>query len=57
MGKAALGVAIVAPEEGSYEWQKKKKIRTTSDNLFYMGITLTLIGIVLQTIGALLIDD
>lgn len=53
MGQAALGIAIMAPEERSVEWKEKDRLRKISDWLFYGGMVLTLAGIIAQTIGVL----
>ncbi len=52
MGKAALGVAVYAPEEGSPEWRQKERLRKLSDWAFYLGVLFSLIGVGLQTYGA-----
>ena len=54
MGKAALGVAILAPDEGSPEWKEKEALRVKSDRWFWLGIGLTALGVIVQTIGSLL---
>jgi len=54
MGKAALGVAMWAPDEGSPEWNRKVKLRKISNGCFCVGIFLTSLGIVLNTWGSLL---
>jgi hypothetical protein len=54
MGKAQLGVAVLAPEEGSAEWRKKEQLRARADCWFWVGIGLTACGVVLQTLGGIL---
>ncbi len=54
MGRAGLGVAIFAPAEGSAEWHEKERLRRRADCLFYVGLVLTAIGVVLQTLGGIL---
>jgi hypothetical protein len=53
MGLAALGVAVISPDEESAEWKKKEKLRKTSDQFFYGGMVLTLVGVIAQTVGVL----
>lgn len=54
MGKAGLGVALIAPAENSPKWKEKERIRKISDILFYIGMVLSCMGIVTQTIGVLI---
>lgn len=54
MGPAALGVAVLAPERDSPEWQKKERLRARADCWFWVGIAATSVGVVLQTWAALL---
>lgn len=54
MGSAKLGLAVLAPEEGSSDMQNKKHLRTQSDFWFWVGLALTALGVVLQTISALI---
>jgi hypothetical protein len=54
MGKAELGMAVLAPNEGSPEWQEKERLRARADCWFWVGIGLTACGVVLQTLGGIL---
>jgi hypothetical protein len=54
MGKVELGVAVLAPKEGSAEWQEKERLRARSDCWFWVGVGLTACGVVLQTLGGIL---
>jgi hypothetical protein len=54
MGDAALGVGVFAPDERSTEWRAKKRKRQIADRCFYVGLVLTALGVVLQTIGGVL---
>lgn len=54
MGKAAMGVAVLAPDKGGPEWRKKEALRSKADWWFWIGIALTAVGVVLQTLGAIL---
>jgi len=56
MGEASLGVAVLAPEKESSEWEEKVRQRTCSDISFYTGVALTAIGIILQISGTILAD-
>lgn len=49
MGKAQLGVAVLAPEEGSPEWKEKERLRASADRWFWTGLVLTAAGILLET--------
>lgn len=49
MGKAQLGVAVLAPQEGSPEWKEKERLRASADRWFWTGLVLTAAGILLQT--------
>ena len=53
MGNAALGIAIIGPNENSPAWKEKIQTRQLVDIFFYFGIFLTAIGIVLQTVGSI----
>ncbi|MDE0086922.1 MAG: hypothetical protein OXU23_14475 [Candidatus Poribacteria bacterium] len=53
MGNAALGIAIVGPNENSPAWNEKVQTRQLADIFFYFGLFLTAIGIVLQTMGSI----
>ena len=50
MGETNLGVAVLAPDLNSPEWKEKVHKRKVVSNLFYSGLVLTSIGIILQTI-------
>ncbi len=54
MGKAGLGVAIIAPDEGSLEWKKKEALKSKADFLFYFGLGFALIGAGLNTWGLII---
>ena len=54
MGRAKRGIAVWAPEEDSPAMAEKKRGLQRADFWFYVGLTLTGIGITLQTVGALL---
>lgn len=54
MGEARKGVAVLAPEKGSPEWEEKNRLTARADFWFYVGLVLTGIGVVLQTLGAFL---
>jgi len=54
MGEARQGVAVLGPEEGSSEWVQKQQQRRWADRLFYGGLSLTAIGVILQTLVSLL---
>src|SRR5207245_9045267 len=56
MGKATLGVGVWAPDEGSHEWREKERLRRRAELWFYAGLATTGVGVILQTIGALLPD-
>lgn len=53
MGEARKGVAILAPPLGSPEMGEKERQVTRSDWFFYIGLGLTAVGVILQTIGAI----
>ena len=53
MGNAALGIPEIGPNENSPAWKEKIQIRQLADIFFYLGIFLTAIGIVLQTMGSI----
>jgi uncharacterized membrane protein len=54
MGLTAMGISTIAPNEGSAEWKRRERLRKVSDWLFYGGMVLTFIGVVAQTMGALI---
>jgi hypothetical protein len=47
-----LGVAALAPQEGSREWEAKERLRREADWLFWASLVLTVAGFVLQTWAA-----
>ena len=49
MGKAGLGVAILAPDPGSPEMRRKERLRVWADCSFWIGVALTAVGVALQT--------
>jgi hypothetical protein len=49
MGKAALGLAVVAPNPGSPAMKRKERLRARADRSFWIGVALTAMGVVLQT--------
>ncbi len=51
MGKAQLGVAVLAPEQGSPEWKAKERLRANADRWFWTGLVVTAAGILLQTVA------
>ena len=54
MGRAGLGVAVYSPAEGSTEWLAKERQRRIADGCFYVGLVLTAVGVVFQTVGGVL---
>ena len=48
MGQANYGVAVLAPEEDSAEWQQKVRLRQFTDAMFYAGLAMTALGILVQ---------
>ncbi len=52
MGDAALGVAILAPKEGSPEMERKRTLRRRADVLFKAGVVLASLGVSLQVVGS-----
>jgi hypothetical protein len=53
MGGARLGVAVLAPEPNSPEWQEKQTLLWWADFWFYVGLGLTAVGVILQTVCAI----
>lgn len=51
MGHAALGVAVLAPTEGSARDQEKRRVRVVADRWFWFGLVLTFFGVILQPMG------
>lgn len=49
MGGARLGYGLYAPDEGSPDDLAKRADRAKADRLFYSGIALTGVGVVMQT--------
>ena len=47
-----LGVAALAPQAGSPEWEAKERLRREVDWLFWASLALTAAGVVLQTWAA-----
>ena len=56
MGDAALGVAILAPKEGSPEMERKRNLRRRADVLFKAGVVLASLGVSLQVVGIFIAD-
>ena len=54
MGAARKGVAVLAPDPDSQEWKEKERLLRRSDFWFYVGLILTAMGVVLQTLGSVL---
>ncbi len=54
MGKARLGVSPLAPEKTSPLWKEKERLLWWADVWFWVGIGVTGIGVVLQTLGSIL---
>jgi len=54
MGEAGLGVAVLAPQRDTPEWRERERLRARADFWFWVGVGLTAVGIVLQTLGAIL---
>lgn len=54
MGEARKGVAVLAPDTDSPEWRKKEILIWWADSWFYVGLALTAVGVILQTLGAIL---
>ena len=46
------GVAALAPQDGSREWEAKERLRHEADWLFWVSVALTGAGVVLQTWAA-----
>lgn len=53
MGELRKGQLAFGPDPGSPGEQEKKREVAYSDCLFYLGLGLTAVGVVLQTAGAL----
>jgi hypothetical protein len=54
MGRAGLGVDVLAPDEDSNEWLAKEGRRRWADRGFYLGLVLTALGVILQILGGVL---
>jgi len=52
--KGRLGVFTLGPEEGGSEWTRREHMRQRADRYFWVGLVMTLLGVVLQTLGSLL---
>ena len=48
------GGILVAPAEGTSAWKKNEILLKQSDGYFYAGLFLTALGVVLQTVAAIL---
>ena len=53
MGETRKGRAVLAPSQGSPEWERGNRIRWWADLMFWVGLSLTAIGVILQTLGAI----
>jgi len=53
-GERRMGAIVFGPVEGTPEWQETERRLKWADRFFYVGLTLTAIGIILQTVGAIL---
>jgi len=54
MGEARKGVAVLAPEKDSLKWKQKERLLSWADFWFWVGLWVTAIGVVLQTLGSIL---
>ena len=52
MGQVGLRVAVLAPEKDSPEWKEKQRVRMLADRWFWIGLVVTAIGVVVQTVGS-----
>ena len=52
--EARMGLITLASEEGTSERMQRERMRRRADRLFWAGLVLTLLGVVLQTLGSLL---
>ncbi len=55
MGEARKGVAVLAPEKDSPKWKQKERLLSWADFWFWVGLWVTAIGVVLQTLGSILL--
>ena len=51
MGDAALGVAVLAPSEGTDAWEQKVRLRLLTQITFFVGLGLTALGILIQLLA------
>ena len=54
MGEARKGMAVLAPEKDSPKWKQKERLLSRADFWFWVGLWVTAIGVVLQTLGSIL---
>ena len=54
MGEARKGVAVLAPDKDSPEWKQKERLLSWADFWFWVGLGVTTIGVILQTVGSIL---
>ncbi len=54
MGSARLGVAVLGPSPGSLKYEQKQGNRLWADWTLYVGLIVTAIGVMLQTIGSIM---
>ena len=54
MGAANLGVAVWGAGPDSAMMQEKRRLRARADWWFYLGLGLTTLGVILQTLGGIL---
>lgn len=57
MGGLKPGDIVLGPEPGSPAAREKQRQRTTADCVFYIGLVITALGVILQTIGAVMPTD
>ncbi len=53
MGDAALGVAVLAPEEGSKEMNTKRHQLQLGNRWFQLGLLFSILALICQVISAL----
>lgn len=56
-GGLKSGDIVLGPEPGSPAAREKQRQRTTADCVFYIGLVITALGVILQTIGAVMPTD